>query len=811
MHRTCPRPAPLALAVALAIGATGALSQPSASAAAARAVPIRIAAQPLAEALNDLARQTRMELMVRPALVAGRTAPAVSGNMTPRQALDRLLAGTGLAAVLDGAGIVIKPAGPADAMSTTLPAVTVSAASDPETSTGPVAGYVARRSAAGTKTDTPIIETPQSVSVVTADRIQAIGATTVRDALGYTPGITISPYGADSRYDWLNIRGFDAYSPGFYQDGLPLRNANTFAVWKIEPYGAERIDVLRGPASVLYGQASPGGVVDVVSKLPTPMPVRELQVQYGSHGHKQVAGDFSGALDAEGTVLYRVLGVVRDAELPAGGERNDRTYFAPSIQWKISGDTSFTAYAQLMRNRSGVYTRTRPMVGSLVPTAIGSYIPSELFVGNSHFDRFDQDQELAGYRFEHRFNDALTFRQNLRAGHMKLDYSGLQSPMFITVDRGDPLNPANYQTLSRTLFGSREWANTFSVDNQLQADMRSGAWRHRLLFGLDYQRSRFESSTFSGGSAPPLDINAPLYPNGPFEVPGPYAIDSSRLRQIGLYMQDQIKWADRWQFTLGGRYDRARTDYVDRLGGGAATSVSNGKFTGRAGMVYLAPNGLAPYVSYTESFSPVTAVNPVTQRPFEPESGRQYEAGLRYQPAGTRDMYSIAVFDLRRRNYVTLDPNFVPYQTGEISTRGIEWEVSMQPMPRMNFTAAYSYTPRAIVTASANPEQIGRQALAVPRHQLAVWADYRFVGGVKVGAGARYTGSTRGNGGNTPAKVPAYLLLDAMVGYDFQQWSLALNVRNLADKTYLSNCDGAAQSCFYGDQRGLIATATYRW
>jgi iron complex outermembrane receptor protein len=689
-----------------------------------------------------------------------------------------------------------------------LPAVTVKDSAEAD---GRVIGYSARRSRTGSKTDTPIIETPQSVSVVTADRIQAIGATTVRDALGYTPGINISPYGADSRYDWLNIRGFDAYSPGFYQDGLPLRNANTFAVWKIEPYGAERIDVLRGPASVLYGQASPGGVVDVVSKLPTSTPIRELQVQYGSHGHKQVAGDFAGALDAEGKLLYRVVGLVRDADLPQGGERNDRAYLAPSLQWKPSSDTSLTVYAQLMRNRAGVYTRTRPLVGSLVPTPIGSRIPSSLFVGNPNFDRFDHDQELAGYKFEHRLNETLMFRQSLRAGHMKLDYKGLQAPDFVALNPDNALDPANYRTLNRTLFGSREWANAFGIDNQLQADLRSGDWRHKLLFGIDYQRSRFESNSFSGGSAPVLDINAPAYPAAPFDIPDPYAIDSSRLRQTGFYAQDQIKWADRWQLTLGGRYDRARTDYFDRLGGETASTISDSKFTTRAGLVYLAPNGLAPYASYTESFNPITAINPTTQRPFEPETGRQYEAGLRYQPSGTRNMYSAAIFDLRRRNYVTFDPNFVPYQTGEISTRGIELEATTQPIPRMNLTAAYSYTQRAIVTASANPEQIGKQNTAVPRNQLALWTDYRLPGNVKVGVGARHTGWTRGNGGTTPVKVPSYTLVDALVGYDIEQWSLALNVRNLTNKTYLSNCDGTAQTCYYGDQRRVIATATYRW
>ena len=689
-----------------------------------------------------------------------------------------------------------------------LPTVTVNADTDDN---GQANRAKALRSTAGSKIDTPIVEVPQSVSVITSDRIQAIGATTVRDALGYTPGINISPYGADSRYDWINIRGFDGYSPGFYQDGLPLRNANTFAVWKVEPYGAERIDVLRGPASVLFGQASPGGVVSVTSKLPTATPIRELQVQYGTHNHKQVAGDFAGALDADGTVLYRIVGLVRDAKLPAGDERNDRTFLAPSLTLKLSSDTTFTAYAQLMRNRAGVYTRVMPIVGSLVPTAIGTRIPSSLFIGNRNFDRFNQDQEQIGYQFEHRFNDTFTVRQNLRAGHMKLDYAGLQSPAFITENPDNPLDPANFRTLSVTPFGSRESVNGFSLDNQLQANLRSGDWKHTILFGIDYQRNRVESTTYSGGSAPTLNIAAPSYPNGPFVPADPYAIDSTRLTQTGIYLQDQIKWGERWALTLGGRYDQARSNYVDRLGGEIKTKIPDNKFTSRAGIVYLAPNGLAPYASYTQSFNPITAINPLTKQPFEPETGRQYEVGMRYQPQGTHDMYSAAIFDLRRRNYVTYDPNFVPYQTGEISSRGLELEASTQIMQRMNLTAAYTYMQRAIVTASATPAQIGKQALAVPRNQLSLWADYRFLNRIKVGMGARYAGSTRGNGGITPVKVPSFTLVDAMIGYDIESWNLALNIRNLINKTYLSNCDGQAQTCYYGDQRTAVATATYRW
>lgn len=801
------RSAPLALAIALAIGSSVVQAQ-GASALLNASVQLNIAAQPLGQALNDWARQTRIELIVPPALVTGRMASAVTGNLTPQQALDRLLAGTGLVATPDGAAVVVRGA-PASSAST-LPAVIVEADAVRETATGPVQGYVAKRSATATKTDTPILETPQSLTVITANRMEAMGATTLKDALSYTPGVAITTFGADSRYDWLTLRGFDAYAPGFYLDGLPLRNNGNWGVWRTENYGAERIELLRGPASVLYGQASPGGVVNVVSKRPTAEPLRELQMQLGDHNRKQIAGDFSGPLDAEGKVLYRVVGLVRDAELPAEKMPDRRLYLAPSLAWRISGDTKLTLLAQVDRTRAGVYSRIRPQVGSLFPTAIGTRIPASLLTGDPNYDRFHNDQWMVGYEFEHRLNDTVTVRQNARYGELKVDYAGVwPNRRLTTVDAKNPLNPANFMLLGRYPTGSREKVSAFSIDNQLQADLRAGDWQHKLLIGLDYQRNRIDQYSFSTGTAPAINIYAPVY-GGPIVEGAPWMNADMRLTQTGLYVQDQIKWCERWSLTLGGRYDSANNKTFDRLEG-KSTRISQHKFTGRAGLVYVMPSGWAPYLSYSESFAPTGLVDPVTRDPFKPETGRQYEAGIRYQPPEGKQTYSAAVFDLRRQNYISYGTGAAPKQTGEISVRGLELEATAELMPRLNVTASYDYTPRAIVTASANPAEIGKQANAVPRHRMSVWANYRFSNGVKVGLGARYTGTSHGDGEKiAPAKVPAATVFDAIVGYDIERWSLALNLRNIANKDFLANCDQYGK-CYYGAPRSMVATATYRW
>lgn len=803
------RLAPLALAVHIAAAVL--LLGPAANAQAqspAQAIGYDIPAGPLAESLNRFAQRSGVAIVMDAGQLQGLRSPGLQGSHGVEEGFALLLRGSGYAAVRTEVGYVLRtaPTPAAEEGEALLPAVKVRDAA--QTATGHVDGYVARRSATGTKTDTPLIETPQSITVVTAERIEAMGAVNLKDVLAYTPGIGIAPYGADSRFDWVSIRGFDAYSPGFYLDGLPLRNSGNFAAWRTENYGAERIEILRGPASVLYGLGNPGGMVNVVSKLPTEDPLHELQFQLGSHDRRQAAADFAGPLNADGTWLYRITGLARDAELPAGGMRDDRYFLAPSLTWKPSGDTRFTLMSQFVRTRSGIYTRGVPAYGSLLPTAIGTRIPSRLFLSDPDYNRYDQDQQMLGYQFENRFNDTWTVRQNARYSHVELDFRQLVADGFVTRNADDALDPANYRYISFSPYVRREQMSSFVIDNQAQAGVRIGGWLHTVLVGLDYQRSRLDQVMIYGGSAALMDIYATGYSSAPLTLADPSVDSLGWLSQTGLYLQDQIK-RDRWVFTLGGRYDSARSRTVDRLSDGAVTRIDDHAFSGRAGAVYLAPNGWAPYVSYSESFVPTDTVDPTDGKPFEPETGRQYEAGIRWQPPGRTATYSAAVFDLRRQNYISYDTNWVPHQTGEISVRGLELEATAGLAAGLNLTASYAYTPHAEVTASANPELVGTQPTAVPRHRGSLWSDYRFGNGVKLGAGLRYEGSSRGIDSAAPVQVPAYTLFDAMIGYDVGQWSLALNAQNLIDKTYLTTC--SASTCYYGQQRTVLGTATYRW
>ena len=664
--------------------------------------------------------------------------------------------------------------------------------------------------ATGSKTSTPLVEIPQSISVINAARIETIGALRLKEALAYTPGVNTSPWGTDAHYDWVYLRGFDSYSPGFYQDGMQLRNGGNWGVWQTENYGAERIEFLRGPSSALYGQNKAGGLVNVASKQPTERPFHEFLVQAGSFDYLRVAGDVSGPLDDNGDWLYRLTGLWQDAELSSGDLPNDRAFIAPAITRNFSSDTSLTMMGQFLRIRNGSDWRSHPAVGTLLPAPNGKISPST-FTGEPGFNRYDQDQWLVGYLFEHAINDDWMFRQNARFGEYDVDYKTFYSESWVTVNSNDPTDPANFQLLNRTPFGSIEDTSALTVDNQLSAVLNLGNAEHMVLFGLDYQRTELYVEARWGGSADPIDAYEPVY-GSPVTHAAPFIDSDTTLTQTGLYVQDQIKFSERWILTLSGRYDEATIEVDDYLAASPQPKQTDREFTGRAGLVYIAPSGWSPYLSYSESFSPITTTNPDTGRPFDPETGLQYELGFRYQRPGSRDVYTIAVFDVRRQNHVIFDTQtFIPEQSGETQTRGVEVEAVARPFDGLNFTAAYAWTPKAEYISSVNPDQIGKQATPVPEHQVSLWADQLFGDGFNIGLGVRYTGPTRGFNEAAPAEIPSRTLLDALVAYDFGRWRLAVNVHNLTDEEDVTSCNGSGSRCYYGSPRRVIASANYRW
>ncbi len=788
------RPLPFALAACLALAAVlPAHAQPSAGAP----VQVAIGAQPLSQALTELARQTGVTLLVSPALVAGRTAPAVSGRLTPRQALDRLLAGSGLVADIDGGAVTVRREG--EAGSSALPAVTVTAGAEQESPWGPATGFVARRSATATKTDTPILETSQSVAVITREEMDAQQAQTVRATLRFAPGVSISD-DADNRLDTISSRGFALDQ---YLDGLKTI-AGTWSVTKVEPYLLERVEVLKGPSSVLYGQASPGGVLNLVSKRASPETVREVQLQYGSNAFKEGAFDIGGAINADKTLSARVAGVVRDSETEVNDLKERRIAIAPSLTWQPDARTKVTLMADYLRDPSGGFWNLLPYQGTLLPNPYGR-IDRSFYTGQSSFEHFARTQYSLGWAAEHQVDDHLTVRQNLRYRHLDIDYRSVQ---------GLGLQ-ADYRTMNRQAYTANEQLDTLTLDTQAEWRFRTGALAHKLLTGIDYQHLDWDNLT-RFGNAPTLDILAPNY-NQAIALPGIFQNAHQKQSQIGLYAQDEIAW-DRLRLQLGVRKDWARTD-TDNYVARSVTRQRDDAFTGRAGLLYLFDSGVAPYLSYATSFQPQAGTG-FDGNAFLPTKGKQTEIGLKYQPSNTDMLFTAAAYDLRQSNVGTPDPlhaNFT-VQTGEVRSRGIELSAVANLGEQLKLRASYSHLDNEI-SKTTTTSTLGNRLAGTPAEQASLWADYAFRGealkGLSIGGGVRRIGSAYTTNANTQL-IPGATVFDAAIRYDFgvldpslRGLKAALNVSNLLDKEYISIC--SAIGCRYGLGRAAYATLKYNW
>ena len=681
-----------------------------------------------------------------------------------------------------------------------------------ESATGPAQGYLASRSATGSKTDTPLKEIPQSISVVTADQMRAQGVQNLAQALRYTPGVSSEIAGVENRCYGTQMRGFrDEADTPFYKDGQSLRGT-AFSTFKcLEPYGAERIEVLRGPSSVLYGQGEPSGIINYVSKRPLETTQREIELLGGSFNHFEGRFDLTGPANAEKTLFYRLVGLVRDSDTQVDFTKSDRIFLAPSLTWKPNDDTTLTILGYYQRERTGWTIQFLPAQGTVLPNPFGK-IPTNRFIGEPSFDQYNPTHLSIGYQFEHRANDIWTFRQNMRYAH-------LENPNQLVV-YGTAFTGTDLRTFGRQGDFGNSKLDTVAVDNQAQAQLRTGVLAHKLLLGLDHQRYKFGDfgQLYDVG---PIDLFNPVY--GQALTPGvAYQDTHQTLIQTGLYVQDQIK-LDRWIFTLGARQDWAATDTRDTI---QSTNVKHGDqaFTWRAGVAYLFDSGLTPYAVYSTSFLPLLNIN-AEGEPLKPTTGQAYEVGVKYQPPGWNAFITLAAFDITKQNIATFapPPTFSLTQTGEINSRGFEVEAVASLSSGWDLRAAYTYL-EATITADADPAKVGKWPATIPRHQASAWADYTFRGGpldgFGLGGGVRYIGSSFGSDINTftdessgvhTFKVPAVTLFDAAMHYDWRNYRFAINAQNLFDTEHVSACWNFNNACFYGARRNVILSARYRW
>ncbi|WP_160003240.1 TonB-dependent siderophore receptor [Rhizobium sp. 18055] len=699
-------------------------------------------------------------------------------------------------------GVTISAPGNASAQdadsATALAPITVQAkqSEDPK---APVKGFVAKTSSTATKTGTPLLETQQSISVITNDQMRAQDAETVGQAVEYTAGVSGTPYGSDPRFDSPRIRGFDGRQAQFLNG---LRMMRTAGAPPVDPYQLERIEVLRGPASVMYGQGNPGGLINLVSKRPVFERFGEVGLQIGSYDTYGSFFDVGGPVTDGSDFAYRVTGLVRAAGAQTDNIDNDRYFIAPALTWQPDEDTRLTILTSVQHDNPSTPSS---LPAQLTLNAKGNRLSRDFFVGDKSFDDSDRTLTNIGYEFEHRLNDVWTFRQNVRYTNLDWNYQALgMSTAGLAADG---------RTINRNATFQDEQLNSVNIDNNLLAEFDTGDVEHKLLLGLDYRYFANDVST-QFWRATPLDAFNPVY-GGPITLLAKTTdshVDSD-LQQLGIYIQDEMAY-NNWRATFGLRQDWASTSGTSLNGLTNVTrplSKDDQKLTGRAGLGYVFDNGVAPYISYATSFEPVPV--PTSGQLLDPTTGKQVEVGIKYQPEGWNGFFSAAVFDLRQNNVsntVALPGGGTTIaQIGEVHVKGIELEGVTSLADGLDLHAAYTYMDTEILGRTDN----GKRLDNVPANAASLWLDYTFqegtaLDGFGIGGGVRYVGQRYGDTANT-FDLAGVALLDAAIRYKKDGVTASLNLKNIADKNYVSSC--SSFGCTYGDGRTLMARLSFAW
>ncbi|EQB2598886.1 TonB-dependent siderophore receptor [Aeromonas salmonicida] len=647
------------------------------------------------------------------------------------------------------------------------------------------------------KVEVPMAETPRAVSVVNREELDQHAVLKLDEALRYRSGVFTGLYGSDNDADWFKVRGFDAAS---YLDGNRLFSTGYY-VWTPEPFGLESVEVLKGPASILYGEAPPGGVINAISKRPTATPQGQLDLQMGSRELRQIGVDVSDALTDNSR--YRLVALYSERDGVLNDTYNDRVYLAPSVTLDISDRTSLTLLASFKHDEGVPTNGFFPVYGTL--NTSGGQIDPSTNLSQPDYDRNRNTQISAGYELAHQLNQTWEFKQNVRFNYNDLL---LRQTYIFPIYEGT--------TASRGLVYRDGDTKSATMDNQMVGYWNTDSTEQTLLLGLDLQRhvnEGQEADNFGMGS---INTMNPDYSGFPGFDESTTTHQKSTKGQSGLYAQHQIRWDDRWLLTGGGRFDYVETHNISEAKSKEEKQYDH-ELSLSGSLMYLADNGLSPYIAYAESFEVLPGIDPNTQNSYKPLKGTLYETGVKYAPSFLDGYINLALFDLEQTNSLVSTGSGQQTQAGEVTSQGVELEGSVQATEALRLTAAYTYT-----DAKTNDTGKGdRRASLIPRHIASFWGNYKVqqgvASGLELGTGVRYVGSSVGigavNADYTPiygsAQVPAHTVWDAMIGYDFaKNWRAQLNVNNLLGETYVASCD---YYCYYGEPRSVVGSINYRW
>lgn len=672
-------------------------------------------------------------------------------------------------------------------------------------------GFVPYASNAGSKTNALLLEVPQSISIVNQAEMAARGVITMNEALRFTPGVTADEYGTELRFDWLKIRGFDAQTYGVYRDGMRFNSLSG----KLDPYELESVEILKGPSSVLYGEAPPGGLINQVTKRPQPERSTEIAGVFGSYDRRQGEVDTTGSFDRNEVWRYRLLGLVRDSGTQVNYTPDNRRLIAPELSWQPSERTSLTILTDYQHDRTR-WDQFLPANGTLYDTNPNGIIPVSTFLGDPSYDYVARNQWSAAYTADHLFADGWNIHSNFR--HQYINFKG--QTLF-----GSGFDGASTINVLRDLFATpnTDWIDT--TDNRALRRFGVGsALEQTVLIGYDYQRLDQHATSFYLFGVNDINIFRPVYGNPTIPTGAPYLNNDSVLNQHGIYAQDQIKLKQHVIFTLGGREDLANNTIANFLAPSSNYARLDTKFTGRVGVAYVTSNGVSPYFSFSTSFLPnagtyvYDSATELSDTPAVPSDARQIEGGLKYQPRNWNGFFTASLFQINETNVLVADSAFNQHQSGEVRSRGVELEAVTTLARGLSLHGSYSFTAtNQLSTFSgdvAGPNSgIGKWLPQTPRNQVSALADYsvqrgRF-SGLGGNFGVRFVGQNAADSANT-FFIPNYALLDGSLRFGYRHMLFQVNATNLADKRYVATCTGLT-TCYYGYVRNVIGTAQYRF
>lgn len=646
-------------------------------------------------------------------------------------------------------------------------------------------------SATALKVEAPLVETPRPASVVNEEEIQERNVQSLDETFRYRAGVVSGHYGNDNDTDWLQVRGFDQAT---YQDGLRIYRTG-FYEWMVEPFGLERVELLKGPASILYGEAPPGGVVNAISKRPSDTAQGSLNIQAGTNAHRQLAMDTTGPVGETDNVSYRLVGLHRYQEGDLDFTENERYYLAPSLTWDISEQTSLTLLGSFQKDDAMPTSPFKLPYGTIQDTPYGKVDPSTNY-SEPDYETNERTQSSLGYALSHQINDTWRFEQDFRYNEADLL---LRSSFILSQSQTNPRKG------SRGLFYRDGETQSWTIDNRLVGTWFTERTENTFLIGVDYQDLNKKGKEAYASFGDPIDLFDPQYGNFTPVDPSSLTLSETDKQQTGYYLQHQLRVDDRWVFLAGARYDQAELENTN-LTTGAQEGADNDQASLSGGVMYLASNGISPYLSYTESFEPIASTTGSGEL-YDPRTGQQTELGVKIAPQGFDGYVTAAVYRIEEENSLgTTLNNGIKAQDAERTTDGFELESVSYLTDQLELTAAYTYSDATVKAKAAAEEQ---RAPLIPRHQASAWLDYSFTDlapGLKVGTGARFVGETRD--GDT--EVPSYTVFDLMAQYAFApKWQAQVNVTNVADREYVASC--ASGYCYYGAERSVVGSISYRW